>query len=162
RRAARRRRPEEACAGDEGESHACLRRRRRADPDLASGRCPDNARLECADVSVRRDGQDRSLELWNRHQRRRLQGDLRLMPGNLLTVASTVLCPHGGRALLLTSNTRVLGRDGLVLLESDIHTVVGCPFTVGSKYSPCVRIEWSAPANESSSGEIHPVVETSV
>jgi hypothetical protein len=32
------------------------------------------------------------------------------------------------------------------LLESDIATVVGCPFTIGPKYSPCVRIQWSAGA----------------
>jgi hypothetical protein len=84
------------------------------------------------------------------------------MPGKLLTVGATVLCPHGGRAILTTSNTRVLGPDGPVLLESDVHIVVGCPFTVGTKYSPCVRIEWQAPAMQSNANDVKPLVETSV
>jgi hypothetical protein len=84
------------------------------------------------------------------------------MPGKLLTVGATVLCPHGGSAILTTSNTRVLGPDGPVLLESDVHVVVGCPFTVGTKHSPCVRIEWLAPAMQSSVNNAKPLVETSV
>lgn len=63
---------------------------------------------------------------------------------SLLTTASQVMCPHGGRALLGTSNTRVTAAGAPVLLETDVHPVAGCPFTVGLKYSPCVRIEWSA------------------
>lgn len=67
------------------------------------------------------------------------------MPGTVLTTASTVQCPHGGAAILTTANARVAS-DAPILLESDVHAVVGCPFTVGLKYSPCVRIEWSAGA----------------
>jgi hypothetical protein len=84
------------------------------------------------------------------------------MPGKLLTVGTAVQCPHGGSAILTTSNTRVLGRDGPVLLESDVHLVVGCPFTIGTKYSPCMRIEWQAPAMPSSANNAKPLVETSV
>ena len=40
---------------------------------------------------------------------------------------------------------------GKVLLESDIHTVAGCPFTIGNKPSPCLRIEWKAGAPPRSS-----------
>jgi hypothetical protein len=46
--------------------------------------------------------------------------------------------------MLFTSNTSVLAGGSPVLLESDVHPIVGCPFTVGPKYSPCIRIEWSA------------------
>src|SRR5688572_2311697 len=63
---------------------------------------------------------------------------------NLLTTASQVQCPHGGQATLLTSNTQVTAGGSAVLLETDIHIVAGCPFTIGPRYSPCVRIEWSA------------------
>ena len=69
------------------------------------------------------------------------------MPGSILTTASTIMCPHGGRATLFTSNRKAFAGDTPTLLESDIHPVVGCPFTVGSKYSPCIRIEWSAGAS---------------
>lgn len=60
-----------------------------------------------------------------------------------LTTASTLQCPHGGQALLVTANARVAADHAPVLLESDIHIVTGCPFTVGSSPSPCVRIDWS-------------------
>jgi hypothetical protein len=69
------------------------------------------------------------------------------MAGNALTTASTVMCPHGGQATLTTSNTRVTADGSPALLETDVHPVTGCPFTIGSKYSPCVRIEWSAGAD---------------
>ena len=70
------------------------------------------------------------------------------MPGNNLTVASQIQCPHAGQAVLFTLNTRVLAGAAPVLLESDVHPVVGCPFTVGTKYSPCIRIEWTAGASK--------------
>lgn len=66
------------------------------------------------------------------------------MPGNFLNTLSTIICPHGGQALLTTGNTQVSASRAQVLLESDVHTIAGCPFMVGSKYSPCLRIEWSA------------------
>jgi hypothetical protein len=68
------------------------------------------------------------------------------MPGKLLTVASVIQCPHGGMALLTTGNARTKAGGAFVLLESDVSTVVGCPFTIGPKYSPCLRIQWTAPA----------------
>ena len=74
------------------------------------------------------------------------------MAGNVLTTASTVKCTHGGQVTLLTSNSKVLARGAPVLLETDVHPVVGCPFTVGPKYSPCVRIEWSAGSQQMSVG----------
>ncbi len=56
----------------------------------------------------------------------------------------------------------MLGSDGLVLVESDVHVVMGCPFTVGPKYSPCVRIEWEAPAANTMANDVKPLIETSV
>lgn len=66
------------------------------------------------------------------------------MIGEMLTTKSTITCPHGGRAVLTTTNTKVLSRGTPALVEADIHIVVGCPFTIGTKYSPCTRIEWKA------------------
>jgi hypothetical protein len=67
------------------------------------------------------------------------------MPGQVLTTASTIMCPHGGSAILMTSNARVTA-GAPVLLETDIHPVAGCPFVIGLKPSPCIRIQWQAGA----------------
>ncbi len=38
------------------------------------------------------------------------------------------------------------------MLETDIHSVAGCPFQIpvgaGTKPSPCIRIEWSGGATQ--------------
>jgi hypothetical protein len=67
------------------------------------------------------------------------------MPGQILTIASTIQCMHGGTVILATSNSK-FGAGAFALLESDVHVVAGCPFTVGPKYSPCVQVEWTAGA----------------
>ena len=65
-----------------------------------------------------------------------------------LTDMSQVQCMHGGQASLMTSNTTTKSVTGAILLESDVHIVAGCPFTLpGPKPSPCVRIEWSSGAS---------------
>lgn len=69
------------------------------------------------------------------------------MPGYILTTTSTVMCTHGGQASLSTANTAVKIDGAAALLESDIHSVAGCPFTVPpGKPQPCIRIEWSGGA----------------
>jgi hypothetical protein len=69
------------------------------------------------------------------------------MPGFVLTTMSTVLCMHGGSAILTTANAKMMVDNAPALLESDIHSVAGCPFQIpvgaGTKPSPCIRIEWS-------------------
>lgn len=84
------------------------------------------------------------------------------MPGKLLTTASTLMCPHGGQAVLMTSNSRVAADRSKVLLELDMHTVTGCPFMVGNTSVPCVRIEWSSGAGRASVDGTAPLVETSI
>lgn len=84
------------------------------------------------------------------------------MPGNILTISSTIMCPHGGQAILLTSNTKVSPVGVPALLESDIHPVVGCPFTIGPKYSPCIRIEWSSGATSSAVDGIPVLIQSSI
>lgn len=66
------------------------------------------------------------------------------MSGYILTTMSQVMCTHGGTAVLTTANTMITIDHAPALLESDIHSVVGCPFTVPpSKPQPCIRIEWT-------------------
>jgi hypothetical protein len=78
-----------------------------------------------------------------------------------LTTQSTVQCAHGGAVTLFTANTKVLAGGAPVLLDSDQHIVAGCPFSQGSNYSPCVRVQWSAGATKSSAGD-KPLLTTSV
>lgn len=57
------------------------------------------------------------------------------------------MCMHGGTASLTTSNTKMKVDSSPALLESDVHSVAGCSFTLpGPKPSPCIRIEWTAGA----------------
>jgi len=84
------------------------------------------------------------------------------MPGNILNTSSTIMCPHGGQVILITSNARVLADGSPVLLESDIHPIVGCPFTVGPKYSPCIRVEWSAGTGRMKIGGVPALIRTSI
>jgi len=78
-----------------------------------------------------------------------------------LTTTSSVQCPHGGRAILTTSNTSSQAGTPM-LLESDTHPVVGCSFFAGSNYSPCLTIEWSAGASALTIGGTKVLLKTSV
>ena len=64
----------------------------------------------------------------------------------VLTTASQAQCMHGGQVLLLTTDTALFAGGNPVLLESDVHMVVGCPFTVGVVYMPCVTVQWTGAA----------------
>jgi hypothetical protein len=82
---------------------------------------------------------------------------------NYLTTSSTILCPHGGRANLLTANTKVFANGSPVLLESDIHPVIACPFTLpNGKPSPCIRIEWSAGSTKTTANSTAPLLKNSI
>ena len=83
------------------------------------------------------------------------------MPGPFLTTAANILCTHGGKATLATANAKVRA-GGPVLLESDVHTVAGCPFNVSGSPVPCVRIEWTAGAGSVTIGGSKALVQSSV
>lgn len=86
----------------------------------------------------------------------------------ILTTASTVLCPHGGTVNLSTGNASVKAESSLVLLESDQHTVSGCPFQVplesgtGTRPEPCVKVKWQAGASQCKVDAIPVLLQTSV
>jgi hypothetical protein len=84
------------------------------------------------------------------------------MPGEILNIASSIQCMHGGQALLFTSNTRFMVDNLPALMQSDIHPVVGCPFTIGPKYQPCVRIEWSGGASQCAVNGVPVLVRSSI
>jgi hypothetical protein len=69
------------------------------------------------------------------------------MPGFLVHVGASGICPHGGQTAFITSNTRVLVSGQPALTVSDIFTIAGCAFTVpGPKPQPCVTGRWIVPA----------------
>jgi hypothetical protein len=78
-----------------------------------------------------------------------------------LTTQSSIQCPHGGRAVLTTSNTHA-NAAAPMLLETDTHTVIGCAFYNGASYSPCVAIAWSAGASTVSVNGTAVLVKSSV
>jgi hypothetical protein len=80
----------------------------------------------------------------------------------MLTTASTVVCPHFGQAILTTSNTQALVLGAPVLLQTDLHAVVGCPFFVGTVPSPCLTIQWVTAATQSKVNNIPVLLQTSV
>ena len=84
------------------------------------------------------------------------------MAVNLLTTTSTIQCPHGGQAVLTTANSKVSADRATVLLESDVHTITGCPFTVASSPSPCVRIDWSGGATKAQVNGTAVLLQTSI
>lgn len=76
------------------------------------------------------------------------------MTSPMLTTASTVLCTHGGTVNLSTNNSSVKAESSAVLLESDEHTVSGCPNQVplesgtGTRPEPCLKVKWQAGASQ--------------
>lgn len=79
----------------------------------------------------------------------------------ILTTTSTVMCPHGGMAQLITSNTEALVDGAPMLLQTDLHPIVGCPFTPVA-YSPCVSIRWLTAATQTALHNVPVLLQTSV
>jgi hypothetical protein len=80
----------------------------------------------------------------------------------ILTIDNQIQCPHGGQAILTTSNTLFTVEGSPALLESDLHAIVGCPFVLGLVYDPCVLIEWSGGADFLTVNDVGVLLETSV
>lgn len=88
------------------------------------------------------------------------------MPGNVLTISSTILCTHGGSAILTTANSKIMVDNVPALIESDVHSVAGCPFQIpigtGTKPSPCIRIQWSGGATQMQVNGVGVLLQSSV
>ena len=73
------------------------------------------------------------------------------------------MCTHGGTAMLTTSNTKMKVDGAPALLESDVHSVAGCPFTLpGPKPSPCIKIEWTMGATMCKANNTKVLIQSSV
>jgi hypothetical protein len=67
------------------------------------------------------------------------------MPGFLIHVGATTICPHGGQISIASTNTRVFvgSKQQPVAIQSDTFNVAGCAFTVPTgKPQPCVTVKW--------------------
>jgi len=84
------------------------------------------------------------------------------MPGAVLTTASTLLCPHGGRVLATSTNALATAQGAALLLATDMLAVVGCPFAVGPKSQPCVTVRWLGGSTQAAVGGTPMVLQSSV
>jgi hypothetical protein len=59
----------------------------------------------------------------------------------LLTVASTLMCPHGGVVTATPGSTRAQA-GAPILRGSDTFIIAGCAFNAAGVPSPCVSVIW--------------------
>ena len=67
------------------------------------------------------------------------------MSGNLLTISSTLQCPHGGQVQIISANPRVKAGGSFVALATDTFLISGCPFQIPATPpipSPCLTVQW--------------------
>lgn len=83
------------------------------------------------------------------------------MGANLLTVASVLMCPHGGTVQAIPSSPRVSMGGASVVYASDTFIVAGCPF-VPVAPMPCVLVQWAQPSLDSAGPAAQTLTENSV
>jgi uncharacterized Zn-binding protein involved in type VI secretion len=89
----------------------------------------------------------KTTRLFSKHKSSGFDGYL--MPGFILHVGATIICPHGGQISATTSNTKVLVDGQPVVTQSDTFTVAGCSFIVPTnKPQPCVMVKWLAASKQ--------------
>lgn len=72
------------------------------------------------------------------------------------------MCPHGGRAVFIPTNSKVLLGGMPALTSNDVTTIVGCPFVVVLKPQPCVMVRWMPGTSKLSAGGIQVLTMESV
>lgn len=69
------------------------------------------------------------------------------MPGPLIQTGATIMCPHGGQVTNVPTNTRVLASGMPLATAADTFLVAGCVFQMPPPTpSPCLTVQWIAPA----------------
>jgi hypothetical protein len=66
--------------------------------------------------------------------------------GFVLDSGATIMCPHGGKVMVVPSNTTVQVGGKFALLATDVFTVSGCPFSTPAGPMPCVAVQWTTHA----------------
>lgn len=67
------------------------------------------------------------------------------MPGFLLHVGATVMCPHAGQAQPTVPSQRVMVSGQPIVLQNAPHMVAGCGLT-GTSAPPCTAATWTTGA----------------
>ncbi|HVN62493.1 MAG TPA: hypothetical protein VMT59_14635 [Gaiellaceae bacterium] len=80
----------------------------------------------------------------------------------LLDAPTQVICPHGGQGLATPSNSKVLLGGSPALVVSDQVTIAGCSFNISGAPSPCISVQWLAPATRVTIGGTAALLSTSV
>lgn len=84
------------------------------------------------------------------------------MASPVLQLGCIMMCPHGGQVQVVPSQSKVLLGRQPALLSTDSFTVLGCPFTVGTKYQPCVTVMWSGAATKLQVTGQSPLLQSSI
>jgi hypothetical protein len=71
------------------------------------------------------------------------------MAAGFLNMSSLLMCPHGGKVQLISSNLRVKAVGDYMLRTSDTFTITNCSFNVASVLHPCVKVQWMQPTTRS-------------
>jgi hypothetical protein len=79
----------------------------------------------------------------------------------LLTVSSTMMCPHGGMVTAIPGQARANAQSP-ILRGSDTFIVAGCPFNISGVLSPCVTVQWVQTATRVQAGGDFVLNESSV
>ena len=81
----------------------------------------------------------------------------------ILTTQSSAQCPHGGMIQLTsTANAQAKIDGGFALLQTDVHTVSGCPFVKpGPTPSPCLTVTWVTGAVQTKVNQIPVLLQNS-
>ena len=64
------------------------------------------------------------------------------MPGPIVHLGATVLCSHGGQAMPISPNPRVLVSGQPVSTITAPYAVAGCAFVPPGGNGPCVTAQW--------------------
>jgi len=68
------------------------------------------------------------------------------MPAPVLTMAATIMCPHGGQCVPVPSNPTITAAGTPILTMADTFPIVGCVFNVLGVPLPCVIVQWTVPS----------------
>lgn len=80
----------------------------------------------------------------------------------ILTTQSSAMCPHGGTVQLTTTgNAQAKIDGGYALLQTDVHTISGCPFFKGTVASPCLTVMWVTGAVQTKVNQIPVLLQSS-
>jgi len=80
----------------------------------------------------------------------------------ILTTQSSAQCPHGGTVQLTsTGNTLMKIDQAYALLQTDVHSVAGCPFMKGTTPSPCLTVTWITGATQTKVNQIPVLLQNS-